>query len=200
MTTPQPKAQSRFGRAIRILVAFAAMVTGLVVLNASPAQALLPPEEGCPLTTTPGSYVYRCEIMYRAQTWYEIRNDSDMTYSQTSTHWDWSITRKYRRDCSGYVDMAWHLNSDQNTSALPGISTQLGSWKDLQPGDILDYPGVHTILFKAWNDGAHTSFTYYAFGGTPVKIATETITGGSDGKIDTHSYSGYKPYRYNKVR
>ena len=50
-------------------------------------------------------------------------------------------------DCSGFVSRCWNLSSKESTSTLPGISNQI-KYEYLKPGDILDKPGYHVILFK----------------------------------------------------
>src|SRR3954463_3340751 len=68
--------------------------------------------------STLGGPISRSEVLSRAQDW----NDQDVpycTYDKTTcankgTPWAWDLgdTRQYRPDCSGFVDMAWHLNAD----------------------------------------------------------------------------------------
>lgn len=50
-------------------------------------------------------------------------------------------------DCSGLVSRAWRLAQVHDTKALPTICTQLESFQDLLPGDILNVPGYHVIVF-----------------------------------------------------
>ena len=50
-------------------------------------------------------------------------------------------------DCSGFVSRCWNLPTKKSTSTLPGISNQI-KYEYLKPGDILDKPGYHVILFK----------------------------------------------------
>src|ERR1700754_5050779 len=59
-----------------------------------------------------GGQITRSEVISRATNWDNRRNDSDLTYNRGAKPWDGPRPRQYRRDCSGYVDMAWHLGSD----------------------------------------------------------------------------------------
>lgn len=50
-------------------------------------------------------------------------------------------------DCSAFVSTAWGLSSHFTTLAMPAITTPLASPWDLQPGDALNKPGSHIVLF-----------------------------------------------------
>ncbi|WP_406065609.1 FG-GAP-like repeat-containing protein [Micromonospora sp. NBC_00860] len=138
-----------------------------------------------------GGSITRAEVMQRAQGWVDHQPGP---YSQRAFSWDPTHTRKYRRDCSGYVGMAWHLNADPSTHTLHQFSTQI-SKADLQAGDILNLAAKHVVLFKSWKtDRRH--FTYYTFGSTPVKIRTAAI---DTGTIDSHRATSYVARRYTKI-
>ncbi|MEU8021247.1 VCBS repeat-containing protein [Micromonospora haikouensis] len=138
-----------------------------------------------------GGPITRNEIMQRAQGWVDHQPGP---YSQQGFSWDPTHTRKYRRDCSGLVGMAWHLNADPSTRTLPQFSNQI-SKADLQAGDILNIASKHVVLFKSWKtDRRH--FTYYTFGSTPVKIRTAAIDAGT---IDSHQATSYVARRYTKI-
>src|SRR5438132_3317375 len=62
-----------------------------------------------------GGQITRSEVLSRARDWYNRRYDSDMTYSNVAYASDVDGNHSYRRDCSGYVDMALHWN----TSDMP---------------------------------------------------------------------------------
>lgn len=217
MTSSDP-GRLRRGRIIRLLLSFAMLLAGIVAVSAAPAAAQLPPPtDGCTDVSAKGGTISTAEVFCRASYWYGHRYDSDMTYNQNATHKDWNGSRNYRRDCSGFIDMVWHLNADPNTTSLATTTytTKLSSWKDLQPGDILDYPATsshsgHTLLFVRWEDSGKTKFDYYSFGSTPLTYKWTTTSGGggaldgtpnktnASGSIDSHSYSLYTPYRYKK--
>ena len=136
-----------------------------------------------------GGRITRTEVMQRAQGWVD---NQPGPYTHYAKSWDPTHTRTYRRDCSGYVDMAWHLDSDQSTHNLSQVADPI-SRSDLKAGDVLNDPGHHVVLFKSWkSDRRH--FTYYTFGSTPVKIRTAAV---DSGKIDSHPVGEYIPMRYS---
>jgi hypothetical protein len=148
-----------------------------------------------------GGTIGRAEVMARAKNWYDRKDDSDMTYGSDRWTWDVTHSRQYRRDCSGYVDMAWHLNADPNTSGLDTSTyTTAISRSALRPGDILDWtaasPG-HAVIFGGWEDSAMTRFWYYTFGSTPVRKVTGASF--SDSSLAGHPTSQYQALRYRKV-
>jgi len=123
--------------------------TGVGLLTA-PAHAAF--------TSSVGGYISRAEVMERAQHWVDHQPGS---YDQNATAPDPTHSRNYRRDCSGYVDMVWHLASDPNTDLLPGAGYTKGiSRSELLPGDILNWANPngdgHVIIFKRWANRKHT--------------------------------------------
>lgn len=102
--------------------------------------------------------------------------------------------RSYRRDCSGYVSMAWHLSWSASTWTLPDYSHEI-SRDDLKPGDILNSAEHHVVLFHRWIDNKG-NFEYYSFGSTPVKHRTANI---NDRTLDSHPNSEYRAWRYDNV-
>ncbi|MEV7328562.1 VCBS repeat-containing protein [Micromonospora sp. NPDC093244] len=157
------------------------------VLASTPEAAFAASSVGGAITPT--------EVLSRAKYWYD--NRSSINYSQSGYHPD-ENGKDYRRDCSGFVSMAWHLSTSKTTYNMYTVSTQI-SKSDLQPGDILNSASEHVILFKRWTDKSAGAFEYYAFGSTPVKMATETLTGGGDGLIDSHPAGNYVARRYKNI-
>lgn len=152
-----------------------------------------------------GASITRSEALSRVRDWYERRGNSDMTYSQTATTTDVEGDHRYRRDCSGYVNMAWHMNSQPNTVGLVDDAyTREISRSELQPGDVLidttdtesGYP-YHAIVFQGWNDAAKTRFQYYSFGSTPIDHVSNASF--SDSQLSGHPTSSYRAYRYRKI-
>ncbi|MER7850325.1 hypothetical protein ABTZ03_41070 [Kitasatospora sp. NPDC096077] len=136
--------------------------------------------------------ISRSEILARAQYWY----GKSIGYNQGGSYPD-QQGAYYRTDCSGYVSMAWHLQTPGlNTQGLPGVATEIPR-SQLKPGDILNSYYDHVILFEKWDDAAHTTFSYYSFGSTPVKHRTGVSI--SAPSFDSHPNGDYKAYRYNKV-
>ena len=68
---------------------------------------------------------------------------------QTNTAWD-----PYRSDCSGFISWAWGLPAPgYTTSDLAPADTSVSyviNGSDLQPGDALNIPGDHIVLFVSW--------------------------------------------------
>jgi hypothetical protein len=96
-------------------------------------------------------------------------------------------------DCSAFVSAAWGLANHFTTAAIPGITTQLQNAWDLQPGDALNKPGSHVMLFLRF---------------TPDRKAEvmESSTGGCNGRVCRNVYPlasllarGYKPVRFRAL-
>ncbi|MEE6261796.1 FG-GAP repeat domain-containing protein [Plantactinospora sonchi] len=194
--------QTARGRRILRLVAGAlAVATAAVSLTVVDA-ATAPPAIA---DSSIGGQITRSEVLDRARNWYARRENSDLTYSMELKTWDGTRSRQYRRDCSGFVDMAWHLGSDPNTQGLMSSTyTYAISRGELKPGDLLNdvtdsesgYP-YHAILFGGWENTAKTRFWYYSFGGTPI----DKVTGASfgDSRLSGHPTSEYQARRYQKI-
>jgi hypothetical protein len=102
-------------------------------------------------------FVRRSQV--RAQSWV----NAHVSYSQTSTYSNRFGT--YRRDCSGYLSMAWHLSSSYTTATLPSVSYAIGK-TDLRQGDLLLHLATpstsgHAVMFAKWANHAHTSYVAY---------------------------------------
>ncbi|MFF9115439.1 peptidoglycan-binding protein [Streptomyces massasporeus] len=102
--------------------------------------------------------ITRSEIINRAKTWVAAK----VPYSM-SAYW----SDGYRRDCSGYVSMAWKLPGNEWTGSLAQYGERI-SKEELQPGDILLFhnaadpeQGSHVTIFGGWTDASHTSYTAY---------------------------------------
>ena len=88
-------------------------------------------------------------IIDRALTWV----DAQVMYSQAPPYRD-----GWRRDCSGFVSMAWKLTNTKPglvTWTLDNRSHPIG-WKDLRPGDALLVPHHHVMLFSGWMNKNHS--------------------------------------------
>ena len=93
-------------------------------------------------------------------------------------------------DCSAFVSACWGLTTHFSTLAIPAIAQQLANPWDLLPGDALDKPGSHVMLFVRF---------------TPDRKAEviESSTGGCNGKVCRNVYPlasllarGFRPVRY----
>ncbi|MGW2399885.1 FG-GAP repeat domain-containing protein [Kitasatospora sp. NPDC001664] len=174
---------TRVALSAAIALSGAVATTALATANATVAQAA---------SSVDGS-ITRSEVIARADYWFQ--NKASIPYDQGGSYQD-SSGRSYRTDCSGYVSMAWHLGTSLATGTLPGVATQIPR-SQLKPGDILDYEAKHVILFEKWDDAAHTTFSYYSFGSTPVKHVTGVSINAA--KFDSHDNGLYTAYRYNKI-
>ncbi len=96
-------------------------------------------------------------------------------------------------DCSGFISRCWGLGEKQSTSSIPALCKRLGSHTDLRPGDVLNQPGGHVVLFVRWSDSTRTRFLCYeAEPFSRVRMsernAVEMIA------------AGYSPLRYRAIR
>ncbi|HKD31614.1 MAG TPA: hypothetical protein VKC66_37640 [Xanthobacteraceae bacterium] len=97
-------------------------------------------------------------------------------------------------DCSAFVSAAWGLANHFTTAAIPAITTELTNAWDLQPGDALNKPGTHVMLFLRF---------------TPDRKAEvmESSTGGCNGRVCRNVYPlasllarGFRPVRFNALQ
>lgn len=191
----QPGSLRRVVRRIAV-GALLTIVAALLPIATAPAHA----------DNTTGQKITRAEVIARAQDW--LYRSPALTYSHAQDTYGPgdSSTQTYRRDCSGLIDMAWHLGSGSpSTGGLDDstYSTLLDSTPDentdLRAGDILDDAADgHAILFEAW-ESDHTTFSYYSFGETPMVHGTVSIHGNSSGNIVGWPASHYKAYRYKNI-
>jgi hypothetical protein len=93
-------------------------------------------------------------------------------------------------DCSAFVSAAWGLSVHYTTAAIPAIATPVSNPWDLKPGDALNKPGSHVMLFLRF---------------TPDRKAEvmESSTGGCNGRVCRNVYPlasllarGYNPVRF----
>ena len=96
-------------------------------------------------------------------------------------------------DCSGFVSAAWGLSVHYTTAAIPSIAKALDNPWDLKPGDALNKPGSHVMLFLRF---------------TPDRKAEvmEASTGGCNGRVCRNVYPlasllqrGYVPVRFRAL-
>jgi hypothetical protein len=96
-------------------------------------------------------------------------------------------------DCSGFISRCWGLSEKQSTRSIPALCQRLGSHTELRPGDVLNQPGGHVVLFVRWAGRTHTRFLCYeAEPFSRVRLserhAVEMIA------------AGYSPLRYRQMR
>ena len=96
-------------------------------------------------------------------------------------------------DCSAFVSAAWGLSVHYTTAAIPAIAKPLENPWDLKPGDALNKPGSHVMLFLRF---------------TPDRKAEvmESSTGGCNGRVCRNVYPlaallsrGYVPVRFRAL-
>jgi hypothetical protein len=180
---------------ILVLCSVAMAITALIGLPQS-AQA----------KSTLGGKITRSEVLTRAQDWFTRNvpycqgNKTDCANRGTPWAWDVDKTREYRPDCSGFVDMAWHLDADPATGDLDGAPwTKPIAKADLLPGDILDnVEDGHVVLFEKWYDSAHTVAQYYSEGSTETDMNHDHGPVNS-GTLSGHPAANYHAYRYVNI-
>jgi hypothetical protein len=96
-------------------------------------------------------------------------------------------------DCSAFVSAAWGLSVHYTTAAIPAIAKVVENPWDLKPGDALNKPGSHVMLFLRF---------------TPDRKAEvmESSTGGCNGRVCRNVYPlasllerGYVPVRFRAL-
>jgi hypothetical protein len=96
-------------------------------------------------------------------------------------------------DCSSFVSAAWGLTTHFTTAAIPSIAPRISNPWDLKPGDALNKPGSHVMLF---------------LGFTPDRKAEvfEASPGGCNGRVCHNVYPlaallarGYEPRRFRAL-
>jgi hypothetical protein len=94
------------------------------------------------LFPAPASAITRATVLSRAHTWVKKK----VRYSQSS------YFAGYRRDCSGFVSMAWKLGRSYTSRTLQQVAHRIPLSK-LKPGDAVHTPG-HVTIFVAWKNKA----------------------------------------------
>lgn len=70
-------------------------------------------------------------------------------------------------DCSGFVSRCLKLPVVRDSSQLPALCDRLPDTQALQPGDLLNIPHRHVMLFAGWARPDHSWIYYYETGGIP---------------------------------
>lgn len=134
----------------------------------------------------------RRDFIARAFSWVE----QGVMYSKRGSHSDHNGT--YRRDCSGFVSMAWGLDGSYSTRRMAPFdgtfSHALGSYADLRPGDALNRPrpkkgNYHVALFAGWANPERTEF-----------YLLQQLSSGSPAALTKHYWTElgeYTPIRKN---
>lgn len=121
--------EKRLGRATSIWRASAAALASATVA----VTGLIP---------APALAITRPDILARASAWVRHR----VRYSQSS------YFQGYRRDCSGFVSMAWKTGRSYTSSTIAAVAHRIPITR-LQPGDAVHTPG-HVAIFVKWKNKA----------------------------------------------
>jgi len=97
----------------------------------------------------PAHAITRTKVIKRAKHWIKKR----VMYSQRGYHGG------YRRDCSGFVSMAWKLKKSYTSSSIRTKAKRI-SWRKLKPGDAVRRPG-HVEIFAGWKNKKHRRYVAY---------------------------------------
>ena len=96
-------------------------------------------------------------------------------------------------DCSAFVSAAWGLAHQFTTSAIPAIAQPVTNPFDLRPGDALDKPGSHVMLFLQ-------------FTSNQMAEVMESSPGACNGRVCRNVYPlssllarGYRPVRFRAL-
>lgn len=115
-------------------------------------------------TGSSSSDITTTDVLARAEQWVNAKllycqspnhaHDYDSACSSTCNRENNSQWDPYRSDCSGFVSWAWGLPAPgrvtgQFAPADNSVSHAIQA-TDLQPGDALNYPADHIILFVKW--------------------------------------------------
>jgi hypothetical protein len=98
------------------------------------------------LFPTPALAITRGDVLARAHSWVAKR----VMYSQSSSHGG------YRRDCSGFVSMAWRLSTSYTSRTISAVAKRIPI-SQLRAGDAVHIPG-HVTLFVAWKNKAKRTY------------------------------------------
>ncbi|HVY48067.1 MAG TPA: hypothetical protein VHB21_19400 [Minicystis sp.] len=183
----------KFLRAILVLPVAAALLAGCAASDPTDSSESI--DDGTDALSSLGGPISRTEVLARAQNWVNwhvmYSQDQSSPYGDGDGH-------SYRRDCSGYVSMAWHLAKksggwDLNTwdFGSTNLKQTLGSYDDLEPGDALN--GVdygHIVLFDKWANASHTEMWIYQE--SDYGLPAEHVEQG----VSWYHANGFVPIRY----
>ena len=104
-------------------------------------------------------------------------------------------------DCSGFVSRCWNLKEKYSTNTLSCVSHPI-KFDELKPGDILNNPGSHVILFKEFVNDEKTNIRTIEANVAKAKVTEEEYT--ADESEDGYSVTldgeiSYQLYSYNFI-
>ena len=106
-----------------------------------------------------GGLTTHAQIVARSALWFPPNVEGQIPYSRQDYYPDTEGGDTYRMDCSGFVSMALHADRSYSTRTIEQISTPITK-AELEPGDYLNSPDNHVVLFLGWTDETQTR--YYA--------------------------------------
>jgi hypothetical protein len=92
------------------------------------------------INVAPAQAITRKEVIKRANHWIKKK----IRYSQSAYY------QGYRRDCSGFVSMAWKLKHSYTSSSIRGVARRISASR-LKPGDAVRRTG-HVEIFGGWKN------------------------------------------------
>ncbi|MEU4806175.1 NlpC/P60 family protein [Actinosynnema sp. NPDC023587] len=177
----------------RLLAAAIGAVTALTLVSptahAEPLYGGQGPERAATSNdATRAAPITRREVIARAKDWL----DPPVPYSMGAWH------EGRRTDCSGYVSMAWNLDSSMTTVSLPDVAHRIEK-DELRAGDVMMNGGPgsggangHVAIFDRW--AGHDHDTYWAYEQTPPHTVHRKVP---------YPYfdndTRFLPYRYNLI-
>lgn len=193
-------------------------VAGLTVTGASAVAAQATPPPGSCASYRDcgdvGGHISRDSVIQRASIWLNPQQFYSQDVANAYNGTGQNKNKKWRRDCSGYVSMAWRLQGSapsygRNTASLDEISKEIG-FRALKRGDILldgdGGPGysAHVVIFAKWVKAKGGDFYMIeenpAYGGAKRHKASEVSylkNGGIKGRADAGD--NFVPRRYKKI-
>ena len=96
-------------------------------------------------------------------------------------------------DCSGFISRCWKLSKKYDTATLAALCVTLPTAADLKPGDIMNYPNGHVVLFHRWLDGAKDHAEFYEAEPYSKVLASDRST------VELAA-NGFKALRYRKIK
>jgi hypothetical protein len=196
----------------RVLVGSSALLA--VACSSTPEN----PQAGEPVASS-SSDITTTDVLSRAEQWVSAKllycqspnhaHDYDTSCSSTCTRQDNAQWDPYRSDCSGFVSWSWGLPAPGRVTGqfAPADNTVSHAINgiDLEPGDALNYPADHIILFVKWitkgseaefyeEPGCSSSIPYAHSFTSSVTISGSTVHVAYEGMTFTAiRYNGIQP-------
>lgn len=130
------------------------------------------------IAPAPAHAVTSTQAVSRAKVWVKKR----VGYSQRR------YFQGYRRDCSGFVSMAWKAKTSYTTRTLPKVSRRIRAKSRIRPGDLMLQPG-HARLFAGWANKSKTKF---------ISLEQSSRKRGAIRRVV--AYKGHVAYRYKWMK